>query len=480
MRGHWQIIAAGLMMAVVACREDAPVQDRPLSEAERGQFNNPLQLACWQGPGSWPQFAHDPLHTGRAEVDLGSSELQLAWQFRPPGPVRSHRPGFSVWSSPVVGTVDGRALVIAGYCDRVVYAVDGKTGEKVWEFRSGACVFASPALGLINGRPMVFLAARNRWIYGLDAATGEQVWPKPFETAPWSFTMNRSVMSSPTVVQDGRTPVVVIGVHNSDRSATRNLQQGEVIVLNAADGTLRWRKRVSSVPVSSPAVAWLDGALTVFVASRHGMVHALALSDGSIRWESVLNEETWSSPSLGLEDSMARLFVGTRFNALFALDLRTGSRRWRRDAGYWIDATPAWFVTPGRTGHRTTVVAGSYDRSIYAWSVGEDGPLWKATTGNHAYSSAAVATLGGAPVVLAMSWDQHMYLLEGKTGETLWKVKCGPLLWSHAFMGDSLWASPVVADIASRPTVLFPACDGVLYAYRPREPAAAVPASGPG
>lgn len=470
MRPWFFIIGPCLLVATVSCREEEPVADVPVAEAERQQFENPLQLACWHEPGSWPQFAHDPLHTGRADVDLGSADLELAWQFKPPGPPRTYEAGFSVWSSPVVGTVGDRSLVIAGYCDRVVYALDGRNGAIVWEFRPGGCVFASPTLGLIDGKPRVFVASNRRWIYALDADTGEKAWPEPFETAPWTFTMDQSVMSSPTLVDTPRGPILVVGVHNRDRSASRNLQQGEVVVLDAKDGTLVWRKRLASVPVTSPAVARMGDEVVVFVATHHGTVHALRLADGEQLWQAVLNEQTRSSPSICMVGDAGRVLIGSRLNSVFGLDWRTGTRRWRADTGYWIDATPAWFVASGPDASRTTVAAGSYDRSIYAWPAGQGEPLWATTTGNHAYSSVAVARLRGAPVVLAMSWDQRIYLLDGATGESLWSAESGPFLWSHAFMGDSLWASPVVAKVAGHPTVLFPACDGVLYAYWPREP----------
>ena len=92
------------------------------------------------------------------------------------------------------------------------------------------------------------------------------------------------------------------------------------------------------------------------------------------------------------------------------------------------------------------------------------------STGNVAYSSAAVATLNSRPVVFAMSWDQGLYLVDGATGQQLWKARSGPLVSSRAFQGDSLWASPVVARLGARPAVIFPACDGILYAFSPPGP----------
>ncbi len=454
-----------ILIPVGGCRKEAP-RGKPLTDSERVQFNDPLELSCWQEPGGWPQFGHDPLHTGRSDVDLGTADLGLAWTFRPSEHVWTYRPGFSVWSSPVVGTVQGRSLVIAGYHDRNVYAIDGVTGKQVWAFRPGKPVFATPALGRVQGRDLVFVASLNRSIYGLDAATGELRWQ--FETVPWSFTQSSTFMSSPTIVRDGDTAVLVIGVWNSDRAADLNVRSAEVIVLDAADGSLRWRRPLGSVPLTSPAVARLDGELTVFIATHHGMVHALGLADGSKRWASVLNEETRSSPSLGLVDGMGCAFIGSRLNSLFALDLRTGVRRWREDTRYWIDSTPAWFSARAEIAGEpeTTVVVGSYDRNVYAWTATDRRLRWKVPTGNFAYASTALARLNGRPVVLAMSWDQNSYLFDGMTGETLWQVECGPLLWSHAYMGDSLWASPVVARVGGRPTILIAAYDGILYAYQ--------------
>src|SRR5690606_9954443 len=112
-------------------------------------------------------------------------------------------------------------------------------------------------------------------------------------------------------------------------------------------------------------------------------------------------------------------------------------------------------------------VAGSYDRSVYAWSADHGHERWKRSTGNFAYSSLAVATLQGRPLVFAMSWDGGLYMLDGLGGTELWKTQSGPLLWSHAFQGDSLWASPVVARLNGRPCVLLAGYDGVLRAFGP-------------
>ena len=464
----WRIGACVLIISVsCGCRDYSSVPEMPLSVAERVQFESPLQLAGWQESGSWPQFAHDPLHSGRTDVDLNTSELQLLWQYRPTEHIWSYEEGYSVWSSPVMGTIAGRTLVIAGHYDGVVYAVDAETGQHVWDFRPGNCVFASPALGQVggdtSGGAMVFVASINRSIYGLDAATGEKVWS--VETMPWSFTAAPSLMSSPTLVRQGNTLILLVGVWNSDRSATRNVQAGDLIALNAADGEELWRRRLASVPICSPAVAQFGNEVLIFVTAHHGGMWALRLADGSTVWEAVLNEDTRSSPSLGVVGDFARLCVGTRFHSMYCLDPRNGGKLWRKQTGYWIDATPAWFESDGGT----MVVAGSYDRHVHSFRGLDGDQPWQYKTGNFAYSSGVSALLDGKRVVLTMSWDEHVYMLDGATGTLLWKAKSGPLLWSHAFQGDSLWASPVVGVAGEKPIVVAAAFDGVLYAYGPKD-----------
>ena len=52
--------------------------------------------------------------------------------------------GMIAWSSPAIGS-DGTVYV--GSDDKKLYAINGKTGVKLWEFNTGGDVFSSPAIG---------------------------------------------------------------------------------------------------------------------------------------------------------------------------------------------------------------------------------------------------------------------------------------------------------------------------------------------
>ena len=49
-----------------------------------------------------------------------------------------------MFSSPAIGS-DGTVYV--GSYDKKLYAINGKTGVKLWEFETGDRVFSSPAIG---------------------------------------------------------------------------------------------------------------------------------------------------------------------------------------------------------------------------------------------------------------------------------------------------------------------------------------------
>src|SRR3984885_9936082 len=67
------------------------------------------------------------------------------------------------------------AMVYVGSFDRSLYAVDARTGAKVWSFPTGGSVFSSPAAA--DG--LVYVGSGDGNMYALDARTGAKVWGFP-------------------------------------------------------------------------------------------------------------------------------------------------------------------------------------------------------------------------------------------------------------------------------------------------------------
>lgn len=72
------------------------------------------------------------------------------------------------------------------------YAIDGVTGELLWEVEAVGELFALPAsIERANGNKAVVLAGRLAALIGVDAQTGEQLWAfDPAEGTIWGYPLN--------------------------------------------------------------------------------------------------------------------------------------------------------------------------------------------------------------------------------------------------------------------------------------------------
>ena len=95
-----------------------------------------------------------------------------------------------VYASPAVS----EGVVVVGARDRQVHAIDAKTGQRKWVFKTRGDVESSPAIS--GGR--VYVGSRDKKLYVFDLKSGEKL---------WEFAAGRSIVASPAVGQG----VVVVG-----------------------------------------------------------------------------------------------------------------------------------------------------------------------------------------------------------------------------------------------------------------------------
>src|SRR5438876_967330 len=79
---------------------------------------------------SWPMFRGGPALLGVAAVKL-PKEIALLWSFKTQGPVKSS-----------AAIAEGRVSI--GSDDGHLYALDLKTGAKLWDYKTDAAVESSP------------------------------------------------------------------------------------------------------------------------------------------------------------------------------------------------------------------------------------------------------------------------------------------------------------------------------------------------
>ena len=73
-------------------------------------------------------------------------------------------------SSPSIGP---EGTVYFGSNDKKIYALNGQTGEKLWEFETGGLVESSPAIG---SEGIVYFGSNDKKVYALNGQTGEKLW----------------------------------------------------------------------------------------------------------------------------------------------------------------------------------------------------------------------------------------------------------------------------------------------------------------
>jgi outer membrane protein assembly factor BamB len=377
-----------------------------------------------------------------------------------------------------------------GAMENKVYALDGATGQKRWEFQT-AHIGSSPALGPDG---TLYVGVGDGKVYALNGATGLK---------RWEFQTGGAVTSSPAVAADG---TVCVG------STCRR-----VYALDGATGQKRWEHPTGGLVSSSPALG-ADG--TVYVGAADWKVYALqgtgglaespwpkcrgnAVNDGRVRlakgpprilWQSaggtvvfgtpvVLDVMAWGMPPLSYEwffngQPLAGV-TGARYELAAFEAKHAGVYRVRvRNAEGVTESeemavTLAYTVTVKVTGRGQ--VSGTNESGIYAagsqlelmavaepgaWFVGWRGDvsteanplrltadrtwqlvaafrgpgtkLWEFQTGGAVQSSPAIGADG---TVYVGSGDSNVYALNGVTGQKLWEFQTGGYVYSSPAIG---------------------------------------------
>lgn len=408
----------------------------------------------------WSGFQAEARHSGESGVNFFSKDIVELWKFKPGEHIWSYTQGSNVWSSSaVIAKVGDKVTVFAGFYNHNLYALDAATGRLLWRFIAGGRLNFAPFFAEINSRPMLFIVSGDRTIYALDAATGEKLWS--YETLKWSYTVSEPVASSPIVVFIDAKPVVIFSIWNSDSAPLNFLQAGEVYCLDAANGEKIYSAFISSGPLNSPAFSYLGDRPLLFVSSTDGRVFGLDARDGKMLWQTTLCSGINSTPSLCRQKDMTLVLVGSRFGNLYCLDGLSGKTIWSKKFGYFIDSTPAIAHINGQG----LLYFGAYDRNVYCLDVETGNQIWKFKTGNYVSSSCALAKIKETGVVFIHSLDNKLYCLGAQDGSLLWSKDTGKLIWGYSTRGDSAWSSPAISSFEGRPLLIFPSYDGQLYAF---------------
>lgn len=162
----------------------------------------------------------------------------------------------------------------------------------------------------------VYAAAITGGVHALDLQTGKRVWeykPKKEERNDRKFKQR---LSGGPGVGEG---LVVIGTLS-----------GDVIALNQADGTEKWRAKVPNEVIAAPAIA----QSLVLVRSNDGRVSAFDAATGERRWFHAEEGPTLSvRGNAPIVTGPGVVFVGNDVGTLSALALQDGRPLWEQAIG---------------------------------------------------------------------------------------------------------------------------------------------------
>ncbi|WP_396612479.1 PQQ-binding-like beta-propeller repeat protein [Haloferax sp. S1W] len=231
-------------------------------------------------------------------------------------------------------------VVYAGSHNQLLYAVDAATGTVLWKTHANVAFGASPT---VSGQTLTF-GGYSR-IARYDTTTGDRV---------WSFTPpgDRASLSEQHAT-DGET--VYVGASQRPTPQTDpEPTYDRVYALDLTEGTTLWQTSIGGDDRDAWAVPEAVTAALgrVYVATEQGELVVLDAADGSIRWRRRFGESRDRADRPVVFDGILYQSVG---DMTYALDATTGESLWY-DSG---DYPPA--VTEGATyfAHDSTVEAHS-------------------------------------------------------------------------------------------------------------------------
>ncbi len=201
-------------------------------------------------------------------------------------------------SSPVIFN----NTVYFGSGDHNIYAIDLKTGNEVWRYKTGHAVHSSPAV--YNGR--LYCGSWDSFLYALDLDTGEEIW-KVNTGLDEEYHWMEGLQSSPSVL-DG---TVYIGTRSS-----------YYLAVDAETGSEKWKIPAGGTWVcTSPA---LTGGKVYFGTSDSKLLIAFDCISGEEKFR--FEAGAWIFSSAAVAGNT--VYFGCINGRMYGLDVESGRKKW--------------------------------------------------------------------------------------------------------------------------------------------------------
>jgi quinohemoprotein ethanol dehydrogenase len=313
------IIASCVLIGIAGCarKQDAPVAAAPTAQVDDARLNNAAQE-----PQNWLT------HGGNQQAHRFSPLTQISATN-----VAQLRPAWSMdfdtyrgqESTPLV--VDGVIYVTTAWSK--VYAVDAKTGQKLWQFdpkvpgaaaAKNCCDVVNRGAAVYRGK--VYVGTFDARLIALDAADGHQVWSTATADANSMYT----ITGAPRV----GAGLVFIGNSGGEFGG-----RGYITAYDADNGKLAWRFYTTPGDPAKPDGAASDDIMASLVQPTWFGPHTDYRGGGNA-WNSIVYDAELDQVYLATgngfpwvrrfrsDDKGDNLFICS----VVALDAKTGKYKW--------------------------------------------------------------------------------------------------------------------------------------------------------
>jgi outer membrane protein assembly factor BamB len=309
--------------------------------------------------------------------------------------------------------------------NKIVYALDPKTGERKWKLPVNGEVHATPVL-FANA---LWVGTSAGWLYKINYEDGVFIdssnmggaiegTPLPYNDLllvpagntlhaiftstttvhtifddSWSYDMGSPILSSPTVhiIPDVSDKAIFIA------------GTGNKVTALDVDGSQLWSFNPATPGAfySSPCVV-SDSFL--YIGNDNGNMYAVNTYDGTEKWEFATQGQVRSSPiSIG-----GNILFGSSDRNFYSVDDSTGLLRWKIQTNDIIVSSPAVY--------NQYVYFGSYDDYIYCVDIIDGTVKWKRPS----FGLIKASPLIYKGELYLGSFDKNLYKLKADDGSEIW------------------------------------------------------------
>ena len=241
---------------------------------------------------------------------LNQMDGKLIWKFKTGGESKflvkdyyngSFKPDF--WDFYLSSAVVRDDMVYFGSSDTFVYALDIKTGKKIWQYKTEASIHSSPAIY----ENSLIIGSWDSNVYCLDAITGYEKWifttGKDIKDYIWI-----GIQASPSV-ENG---IAYIGSRDA-----------KFYALNIKTGDTMWMKDEFDRSWM-PSTAAIGKEYIYTGSSDSFSFFSIDKKTGSVNYATKTNAYTFSSPAI--DNEMA--YIGAANGRIYGINLRKGNIKW--------------------------------------------------------------------------------------------------------------------------------------------------------